>query len=130
MELHVYWPLVRPGLERVKAKTKAPWIAEDLYAAVAAGKATMHVGFVDQRYAGVLVLTMNTEPFSNEKSLLIWACFICHPEALRYGLEDVRRIAARYGLGKLRFGSPRRGWERRLRTEGFQVTERIFERTL
>ncbi len=129
-ELHSWWPLVRPGLERVRSKARASWLAEDIYSAVRTGAATMHVGYIDQRYAGVLVLTINTEPFTAERSLLIWAVYTCHPLALRQGLADVRAMAARAGVRKLVFHSPRRGWSRRLAAEGFQISEMKFERML
>jgi hypothetical protein len=129
-ELHAWWPLVRPGLERVRTKARASWLCEDVYSAVQTARATMHVGYIDQRYAGVLVLTVNTDPFSGERSLLIWAVYTREPAALSLGLADVKQIAARAGLGKLVFHSPRRGWARRLAAEGFEITEMKFERML
>lgn len=127
-ELHAWWPLVRPGLERVRMKARASWLCEDIYCAVRSGGATMHVGYIDQHYAGVLVLTINTDPFTAERSLLVWAAYTCHRLALQYGLADVRALAARAGLHKLVFHSPRRGWSRRLGPDGFKVSEMKFER--
>jgi hypothetical protein len=129
-ELHAWWPLVRPGLERVRKKARASWLCEDIYSAVRSGGATMHVGYIDQRYAGVLVLTVNTDPFTAERSLLIWAAYTCHPLALEHGLADLNALAARAGLRKLIFHSPRRGWSRRLAHNGFRITEMKFEREL
>ena len=65
-ELHTWWPLVRPGLERVRVKARASWLCEDIYSAVRTARATMHVGYIDQHYAGVLVLTINVDPFTAE----------------------------------------------------------------
>jgi hypothetical protein len=129
-QLHSWWPLVRPGLEQVRRKAKACWLCEDIYTAVRSGGATMHVGYIDQRYAGVLVLTINTDPFTSERSLLIWAAYTCHPLALGLGLAEVKAMAARAGLRKLVFHSPRRGWSRRLAAEGFEISEMKFERML
>lgn len=129
-ELHSWWPLVRPGLERVRTRARASWLCEDIYSAVRTGGATMHVGYIDRRYAGVLVLTINTDPFTAERSLLIWAAYACHPGALRYGLAEVKAMASRTGLRKLAFHSPRRGWSRRLAAEGFEISEMKFERML
>ena len=127
-ELHACWPLVKPGLERVRIKAKAAWLCEDIYSAVRTARATMHVGYIDQAYAGVLVLGINTDPFTGERSLWIWAVYTRNPLALQYGLADVKTMAARAGLRKLSFHSPRRGWSRRLANEGFKVTEMKFER--
>ncbi len=129
-ELHAWWPLVRPGLERVRARARASWLCEDIYSAVRTGGATMHVGYIDQRYAGVLVLTINVDPFTAEKSLLVWAAYTCHPLALQYGLADVTAMAARAGLRKVVFHSPRRAWSRRLAADGFVISEMKFERTV
>jgi hypothetical protein len=129
-ELHAWWPLVRPGLERVRIKARATWLCEDIYSAVRTGRATMHVGYIDRHYAGVLVLTINVDPFTAEKSLLIWAAYTRHPLAVKSGLADISKIAARAGMRKLVFHSPRRGWSRRLADEGFKVTEMKFERML
>ena len=129
-ELHAWWPLVRPGLERVRSRAGAAWLCEDIYSAVRTGGAMMHVGYIDQHYAGVLVLTINTDRFSSEKSLWVWAVYTCHPLALKCGLADVKAMAARAGLHKLTFHSPRRGWSRRLAAEGFEISEMKFERML
>lgn len=129
-ELHDWWPLVRPGLERVRMRARASWLCEDIYSAVRGGAATMHVAYIDQHYAGVLVLTINTDPFTAERSLLVWAAYTCHRLALRHGLSEVEAMAARAGLHKLVFHSPRRGWSRRLAAEGFEISEMKFERIL
>ncbi len=127
-QLHACWPLVRPGLERVRIKARASWLCEDIYCAVRSGAATMHVAYIDRHYAGVLVLAINSDPFTAEKSLLVWAAYTCHPLALKAGLAEVKAMAARAGLRKLIFHSPRRGWSRRLAAEGFRVSEMKFER--
>lgn len=129
-ELHAWWPLVRRGLERVRSKVKANWLCEDIYCAVRTARATMHVGYIDRSYAGVLVLTIDRDPYTAERSLLIWAVYTRHPMALQYGLADVKAMAARAGLRKLKFYSPRQGWNRRLASEGFKVTEMKFERVV
>jgi hypothetical protein len=129
-DLHAYWPQVRPGLERVRRKAGGSWICEDIYSAVRSGAATMHVGYIDQRYAGVLVLTVDRDQFTAERSLLIWAAYTCHPLALGHGLADVKAMAVRAGLGKVVFHSPRRGWMRRLAAEGFGIAEMKFEKVL
>jgi hypothetical protein len=130
VELHAWWPLVRPGLERVRTKARASWLNEDIYTAVRTGRATMHVGYIDQSYAGVLVLAINADPFTAEKSLLLWAVYTCHPMAIGCGLADVKAMAAQAGVRKLTFHSPRRGWNRRLAAEGFGLSEMKFERNL
>jgi hypothetical protein len=129
-ELHTWWPLVRRGLERVRTKARASWLSEDIYSAVRTGAATMHVGYIDRQYAGVLVLTINADPFTAERSLLLWAVYTCHPLALGFGLAEVKAMAARAGVRKLVFHSPRRGWSRRLAAEGFEISEMKFERML
>lgn len=90
----------------------------------------MHVGYIDQHYAGVLVLTVNSDPFTAEKSLLLWAVYTCHPQAIQYGLADAKAMASRAGLPKMVFHSPRRGWAKRLAAEGFKISEMKFERML
>ena len=35
----------------------------------------MHVGYIDQHYAGVLVLSINADRFTAEKSLWVWAVY-------------------------------------------------------
>lgn len=130
VELHSYWPQVKPGLERVRTKARASWLCEDIYSAVRSGAATMHVAYIDQHYAGALVLTINTDPFSAERSLLIWAAYTCHPLVLGYGLAEVKAMAVRAGLRKLVFHSPRRGWTKRLANDGFEISEMKFEKVL
>lgn len=126
-ELQAAWLLARDGLEEVRRKAKASWLAEQVFAAIVAGRATLHIGYLHGEYAGAVVLAQNVDPFNGEKSLLVWALYTCAREALYRGLEDVKAIARQHGIGKIIFHSPRRGWERRMKQIGFHVKERIFE---
>lgn len=144
-DLHAAWALAKPGLERVRIKANASWLCEDVFAAIRTGRATLHMGYLDEQYVGCVVLTINMDPFSNERSVLVWALYTgggqdrdkpepglipVNDAILHYGLADVKEIARKAGINKIRFHSPRAGWIRRLGELGFQIVERVFEATL
>ena len=126
-EIHAYWPYVRPRLETVAKRSEARWIPEDVYAALKAGTATLHIGEVGDEYVGFVVLSPSVD--FDGPTLTVWAVYSeesCDVIEL-YDAELVgyaRRINAR----RLTFTSPRNGWGKRLEPYGYRPVSQVFEK--
>jgi hypothetical protein len=118
-ELHDVWPWVQEGLLKVKKKTQADWIPEDVYSAIRNGTSTLHLGNQDE---GFLVLTPRND--WDCKTLFIW---IAYGEGNVYEkyLPEIEQIAKSINARRIRFESSRKGWGKR-----FDYVTSIFEKEL
>lgn len=113
---------MRPMLEEVKQKGEQTWLVEDVYAAVATGRAMM---FVSDEPEGVIVVHGDKDQWSGEASIFVWAAHCVggldriETETLAL-LDDLK---AKAGASKIvMHGRP--GWQKR----GWKVKQIIYER--
>ena len=125
-DIHAYWPYVQPRLAKVKAKTKARWIPEDVYTALKAGSASLHIGEVGDAYVGLVVLQQTTD--YDGKTLWVWVVYSDGNVNVidRYEKELVG-FARKIGAKRLAFSSPR-NWGRRLKSYGWAESHAVYEK--
>ncbi len=128
-DLHIWWHLVRPGLEILAGKASDGWIPEDIYAALKAGGSFLHICTDDGAFAGFVVLTP-IQGFK-EKRCHIWAAYSTNPksDAVEAYLGDIERVGEQMGARKITFSSPRR-WDRRLEKYGYKATVTTYEKDM
>jgi hypothetical protein len=127
-----WWPIVRSGIEYVIEKTKAPFIAEDVYSYCSRDEAWLIVTYDKQnRYAGCVVVAQSAlNNFATKPEMLIWVAYSKVPGAAESTLAKVETIAKNLGFGYIVFHSPRDGWKRRAKALGFTLRERVYEKKL
>lgn len=85
-----------------------------MFHALKSGAAVCHIGVWEKGYAGLIVTTLRRAEFSGSPSLHVW---IAHNEGDANVFDDslsmLRQLAAKNGLAKITFGSPRLGWSKR-----------------
>ena len=124
-ELARYWPLVRPGLEKVRDRSGDGWLVEDIYVALKQGVSELYVGLVSQYYVGCVVLTPTVGWHGPQAHL--WAVYSRgERDVLEAFLPDlVERCRAR-GITRLTMSSERKGWLRRAEQLGFRPTQQHY----
>lgn len=123
-ELHDYWGLVLPGLEKVRGNAADGWLPEDVYHSLKSNASTLHVGEIDGDYCGFIVLTP-IQGFS-AKRLHVWCLYTTSRAAIDVFLPEIRRMAKQISARQITFHSPRKGWERRLAKLGFSPAQTIY----
>ena len=130
LKLHEVWPQVLPGLEVVRKRVSPEWMPEDVYATLKTNLATLYMCYSEGEYMGFMVLAPKLDEYSGKRSLLVWIAYSKSWQATSEGLHEVYKIAKQGGFQAVHFYSPRVAWGRRLRSEGFMMTEIKFEREL
>lgn len=103
------WDWVRPGVERVIAKSGERCRPEDVYAAVVNGSAQLWTS-----EDGFVVWYIDVCPYSGRRSLWIWMGWSeAHGMFEKYG-PQLRDMARRADAERVAFNSPRKGYSRRL----------------
>ena len=124
------WPFVRKGLEIVKAKTNAEWIPEDVYVHIRSGSASLFVATRWKRPVGFVIVTMTVNPFTGDKTAILWVCYTNERGVVDELLPQVEAMAWDAGCAVVSFQSPRRAWKRRLAGQGYELREYVFEKRL
>lgn len=127
-DLRGVWPTVKPGIDKCAFHAFGEWIAEDVYLSIQTGGASIYIWFVDGEYAGLTVLSK--KPDFDGVNAHIW-CLYVEPQYGKYidqNMKEVEQIASKNGCKRLTFHSPRKGWDRRVKTLGFVPTYTIFSK--
>lgn len=116
------WDQVRPGLEYVKDKVKAPWRPEDIYAACASETAALYLGDT-----GFIVVQPKTCPFTGKPELLIWVAYAKGSGNIEQFQEVIDDLAEEHGFKKLTMWTTRPGFAR---IAGWKELATVYERDL
>ena len=127
-DLHLIWPRVREGLDEVVRRAPAHWIPEDVYHALRANAATLHIATdsSDGEYLGFMVL-MRVDMWDGP-TLHVWAAHSQgEHDVLVNGVEPLKALARSIQARRVVFSSQRKGWEKKGEVIGFKPTTTSFE---
>ena len=122
-ELRKDWPWAKHLVEAVRAKTNEEWLSEDVYVAVATGKAAMYVLDDPQ---GVLVCYPEKDAWSGDPMLHIWIvyCIGGMEQFIDEAMQLLNKLAGNISAKTMVMHSPRAGWQK----AGWTVKEYVYER--
>jgi hypothetical protein len=102
--LHTHWPQIKEGIIEIKSRCpQEPWLIEDVYAALRAGWAQLHIA-----ETGFIVTQDLTEDYTFRPLLHVW---LAYSKGGEHDLAEgyLKTVAS----GRpIRFHSPRVGWSR------------------
>lgn len=128
-----FWPLVRPGIEKVLKKTSPSFIVEDVYNYLMQDIAWIIICFErsTKKYAGFVVVSRSNEDhFSTSSDMLLWLAYSEIQGAVESTLKRVEEMAKGMGFKCVIFHSSRKGWTRRAESLGFKIRERVYSKAL
>lgn len=111
------WPVILPGIIKIKETNGEPWLPEDIYANLATGAAGLYV-FEDQHgvHAGFGVYEVMPMPYEANQALNICLGHAGKPAYGHYGVELSRLIAGEMGLSRIVFStSQENAWVKNFR---------------
>lgn len=142
-DLPSYWPLCRPGIEKVRKVTKPtpPWLPEDVYSYCRSGHAWLFVVFRQETYAGCVVAGgMRPNEFNGARDMMIWIAYSEIPRAAEFTLPLLEEFARRSGFHFITQTSTRPGMIGRPRKKnkltglaekyGFGIREIVYSKPL
>lgn len=130
IELHDYWDLVAPGIETVKRRTREGWLREDVYTALKSNSqnVTMHICQDEAgEYLGFVVLVLQNGWDGFEMNVWLAYSAIKEVQPLEQWFDQIKAIAKRAGAKRVRFESPRQGWEKKARDIGAKPHSTIYK---
>ena len=123
--LHSAWDVVADGIAKCLESEDEDARVEDVYAAIKANLATLHLGYLNGAYIGFAVLQSPSDPYSNTPRLHIW--FL---EGIKTVLvpffTELQKMAHSLGADRITFQSPRSGFGRLLKDEGFEEVQILY----
>ncbi|MBY4946998.1 hypothetical protein K6V92_10245 [Cupriavidus respiraculi] len=125
-QLRECWPEVRAGLEAMLDQIPDRWIPEDVYHALMLGRSTLHRCMRDGECVGFVVLT--PESCLDGQALHVWIAYSLTDEpVLEAFFPFIKQCAVAIQAKRVKFHSPRKGWERAAPNIGFKAKEVIYE---
>jgi len=126
-ELHDYWELVKPGLNKVK-KHGGGWLNEDIYASLKAGQSNLHVFYDDSTYIGFVITTPSMGFGGNV--LHVWAMYSDSQNQRYHDIvnNQLTQWAEAMRAKEITFHTSRKGWDKVGEKLGFTPEMTIFVR--
>ena len=122
-ELRNWWPFIKPGLEKVKAKSPENWIVEDVYVDCFNQKSMLWVLIEDKRFVGFFIL----QPLGNTMHIWVGWTLENNQQIVENGIKYIKDLSRQGGMKYLTFSSHRRGWDKRSKQYGFRPRQWICE---
>jgi hypothetical protein len=122
--LHDAWEQIQEGLEVCRLQdSDSPWV-EDIYACLKFGQAFLYIGYVDNRYAGFVVIHVKPSPFNGVKRLHVWFAYNNHGfDILEVGQAHLEKIAKDLGCSRITFRANRESFERLSKGLGYRLQD-------
>ena len=123
------WPIISPGLEKVKAYSFEDDFCEQIKAALSTEVAHLFLSVSSKPenvYTGFVVLRPE-ETLTGQRGLHIWAAY-SENSGLADRLAEVEEMARADGFNQVTFSSSRKGWARRLKE--YEPTYQIYRKVL
>jgi hypothetical protein len=121
-DIRLVWDRIKPDITALRDKWAFDWREEDVYAQCLMGRAfcyTCDDGFV--------IVQPRENPYSLDKELFVWICVSSAIEGLTEYNDDIRAIAKDINATSIIFGSPREGFRKIAKQNGWQsMTEYKF----
>lgn len=124
-DIHAYWPYVQPRLLKVRERSKARWIPEDVYASLKAKSSTLHIAEVGDEYRGLVVLQPSKD--FDGPVLWVWIAYSEGDDVVERFEPELTGYARQIHAKRLVFSSPRK-WDRRLKPFGWEAAHTVFEK--
>lgn len=123
-QLRKYWPIIKEGVQIIEKSTDA-WIAEDIYMAIKTGSCNLHVGTLDGKYIGFIIIQQQEN--YGVTSLHIWAGYSTAQkfDILELASEQFKEWGASINAEKITFSSTRPGWAKQAKKIGFEASPLI-----
>jgi hypothetical protein len=116
-KLRNVWETVRASLLVVMDKSAEDWIPEDIYHAIKAGDAALHLVKSGGALVGVMVTRLIRSEFTEDTHLHVWAAHnLGETDVVEVSFERLREMARACGAKMVTFGSTRKGWGRKHET--------------
>ena len=113
-DVRLAWESIEPAIVQIKTDLKQDWRPHDIYAQCLMGKAfcyTCDDGFV--------VVKPQENQFSLARELFVWICFSTAADGLSEYNDDIRLIAQDIHATAIIFGSPREGFRKLAKMNGW-----------
>ena len=116
-ELRSVWPALQYGLEMVRKSNGEPWIAEDVYAALLHGRASLYIfEDVNGDLEGFGIFEVIHFPSEFKPRLNVWIGWSKHPAQGWIGVTLAQKIARAAGLDSIVFATTQEsGWVKKFK---------------
>lgn len=117
------WPWVKDGIEVIRKRCNAEWLAEDLYCQIKTGKSSLYVNEAMNAFG---IIRPIENPYTGEPGLEILDAYAPIGEDTDALMDDIEELAKSKGYVFIQMDSIRKGFERK----GWTMKKIVYTRRL
>jgi hypothetical protein len=127
-ELAAVWPSIRDEVAEIATHAPDGWIPEQVFTALALNQASLHLGYIDKRLVGWMVVRVLDE--YDGRRLHVWLMYASNKTCDLFETfgDEFDALARSVGAKRITFSTTRRGWERTAPHLGFDVRSVVYQR--
>jgi hypothetical protein len=128
-ELHSEWDFIKQGIDGILNKIHDRWLPEDIYWLIKQNSIWAYVVFDGDEKLG-LVLLQPSAGWDGKELFLFGGFNIGTKDVIEFALPEILNVARHIGAKRIKFQSPRKGFEKYAANIGFEYSHSLYEREL
>lgn len=128
-DLHSEWEFIKLGIDGILNKIHDRWLPEDIYWLIKQNSIWAYVVAEGNERLGLVLLQPSTA--WDGKELYLFGGFnIGKKDVIEFAMPEILKIAKNISAKRIKFQSPRKGFEKYAANIGFEFSHVMYEREL
>lgn len=124
--IHSEWPFIRQGIESILAKIEDRWLPEDIYWLVKQNSIWAYIVFDGDERVG-LVLLQPTNGWDGKELYLFGGWNVGTKDVIEFSMPEIIKVARYVQARRIKFQSPRKGFDKYVERIGFKYSHSLYE---
>jgi hypothetical protein len=127
--IHSEWDFIKQGIISILDKTQDRWLPEDIYWLIKQNSIWAYVVLDGEEKLGV-VLLQPTNGWDGKELYLFGGWNIGSRDVIEFSMPEIVKVAKHCQARRIKFQSPRKGFDKYVERIGFKYSHSMFEREL
>lgn len=128
-ELHADWDFINLGINAILTKTKDKWLPEDIYWLIKQNSIWAYI-VVDGSDELGLILLQATPAWDGKELYIFGGWNKGSKDVIEFSMPEIIKIAKNVNARRIKFQSPRKGFEKYVERIGFKYAHSLYEMEL
>lgn len=124
--IHDSWPFIKQGIESILDKIQDRWLPEDIYWLIKQNNIWAYIVFDGEERLG-LVLLQPTAGWDGKELYLFGGWNIGSRDVIEFSMPEIVKVARYCQARRIKFQSPRKGFDKYIERIGFKYAHTNYE---
>lgn len=127
--IHSEWDFIKRGIDDILSKTGDLWMPEDVYWLIKQNSIWAYVVFDGDDRLGV-VLLQPTNGWDGKELYIFGGWNVGSKDVIEFSMPEIIKVARYVQSRRIKFQSPRKGFDKYVERIGFKYAHTMYEREL